>query len=88
VGGGFLTAKPVEGLCDTVAQSAGYFTVTTATKNYFYWFFESRGSPSTDPVILWMTGGPGCSGQCQPLPLAKRASFPQGLRLHLISREE
>ncbi len=27
----------------------------------FYWFFESRSSPSTDPVILWMTGGPGCS---------------------------
>lgn len=30
---------------------------------YFYWMFESRSEPSTDPFILWMTGGPGCSGQ-------------------------
>lgn len=30
----------------------------------FYFFFENRDSPSTDaPVILWMTGGPGCSSE-------------------------
>jgi cathepsin A (carboxypeptidase C) len=61
-GGGVLTSKPVSGLCDTVAQNAGYFNVTTSTKHYFYWHFESRSAPATDPVILWMTGGPGCSG--------------------------
>jgi len=58
---GVLTQKPVTGLCDDVKQYAGYFNVTTATKMYFYWFFESRGDPAKDPVVLWMTGGPGCS---------------------------
>lgn len=52
------------GLCDpNVAQSAGYFKLGTQNKNYFYWFFESRNDPSTDPVVLWMTGGPGCSSE-------------------------
>lgn len=26
-----------------------------------YWFIESSRSPSTDPVVLWLNGGPGSS---------------------------
>ena len=56
-------ADELSGLCDTVPQQAGYYKITgSKNANYFYWYFESRNDPKNDPVILWMTGGPGCSG--------------------------
>lgn len=30
-------------------------------KHLFFWYFESQSSPSTDPLVLWLTGGPGGS---------------------------
>lgn len=27
----------------------------------FYYFVESQGDPKSDPLMLWLTGGPGCS---------------------------
>jgi len=49
--------------CDPgVVQRSGYIDInSTEQKHYFYWMFEAKQNPSTAPVILWMTGGPGCS---------------------------
>ncbi|OQS03092.1 serine protease family S10 [Thraustotheca clavata] len=60
---GSLQSHPVEeGFCDTTKQLSGYFKIDgSKSKNYFFWFFESRGNPKDDPVIIWLTGGPGCS---------------------------
>merc|ERR1711907_120394 len=65
---GYLDEKstPNGGLCDpNVAQLSGYYKIDAPNKtneHYFYWMFESRNDPKTDPLLLWMTGGPGCSG--------------------------
>lgn len=42
-------------------QYAGYFDVGN-NRHFHYWFVESQSNPATDPVLLWLTGGPGCSG--------------------------
>jgi len=47
-----------------VVQHYGYIPVnSTYNANLFYWMFESQNNPKTDPVVLWMTGGPGCSSE-------------------------
>ncbi|EEC19639.1 serine carboxypeptidase, putative [Ixodes scapularis] len=39
---------------------SGYLRVG-GSRLLHYWYVESERSPETDPVVLWMNGGPGCS---------------------------
>ncbi|KZS97808.1 peptidase S10, serine carboxypeptidase [Sistotremastrum niveocremeum HHB9708] len=48
--------------CDpTVHVYTGYLDVDYGTKHLWFYFFESRSSPDTDDVVMWINGGPGCS---------------------------
>lgn len=42
-------------------NDAGYIDVHNDEHHLFYWVFESRNDPANDPVVLWMSGGPGKS---------------------------
>ena len=57
-----LTSTDPAGLCDPdVVQESGFLSIGSQ-KKYFYWMFGSRkAKPEDAPVILWMSGGPGCS---------------------------
>merc|ERR1711991_591610 len=47
-----------------VTQQAGYITVDPVHGGeYFFWAQNAMKSPDTAPVVLWMTGGPGCSSE-------------------------
>lgn len=49
--------------CDpTVSVYTGYLDVDQGAKHLFFYFFESRRNPETDDVMMWINGGPGCSG--------------------------
>ncbi|GAA5855462.1 hypothetical protein JCM8547_007842 [Rhodosporidiobolus lusitaniae] len=49
------------GLCDNSTSTSGYIDSSVRGHHAFFWAFESRNDPATDPVVLWLNGGPGCS---------------------------
>ena len=40
---------------------SGYLNTDIVENKLFYIFTPSQNSPSTDPLILWINGGSGCS---------------------------
>jgi len=40
---------------------SGFTPLRTPGKKLHYLFLESQNNPSKDPIIIWLSGGPGCS---------------------------
>ncbi|GAV80374.1 Peptidase_S10 domain-containing protein [Cephalotus follicularis] len=48
---------------EDLGHHAGYYQISHShAARMFYFFFESRNSKS-DPIVIWLTGGPGCSSE-------------------------
>ncbi|TKY72654.1 Serine carboxypeptidase 49 [Spatholobus suberectus] len=49
---------------EDLGHHAGYYSLPSskAASRMFYFFFESRNSKD-DPVVIWLTGGPGCGSE-------------------------
>ena len=49
-----------DALCNSHStQYTGWLDIDK--RHFFFWYFESRTSPDKDPLVLWLTGGPGGS---------------------------
>jgi carboxypeptidase C (cathepsin A) len=47
-----------------ITQHFGYLEANSKYGvELFYWEFDSLSKPQTDPLVLWLTGGPGCSSE-------------------------
>ncbi|PHH90974.1 hypothetical protein CDD83_2044 [Cordyceps sp. RAO-2017] len=81
--GRFTKKRQDNSTCPTYGESQWTGTINVSKgHDLFYWFFESRGDPDKDPIILWMNGGPGASstlglfdelGPCWLLPDVDKA---------------
>lgn len=66
---------------EDLGHHAGYYQIQHShAARMFYFFFESRNSKK-DPVVIWLTGGPGCSSEMAlfyengPFTIAKNLSL-------------
>lgn len=58
--GDVITSLPGWSGSTPTKQYSGYIDISD-TKHMHYWFVLSANKPESDPVVLWLNGGPGCS---------------------------
>jgi carboxypeptidase C (cathepsin A) len=56
-----VTSLPGQATFDTYPVYSGYLQIPDMTNKLHYMFVESQNAPTTDPLVIWFNGGPGCS---------------------------
>lgn len=56
-----LEAKGAGAFCDPDVKSVSGYLDVSESRHLWFIFFESRNKPGSDPLVLWLNGGPGCS---------------------------
>ncbi|KAI2612651.1 alpha/beta-hydrolase [Hypoxylon fragiforme] len=57
----FRVKEQTDDICRAGSRQWTGWIDISEEKSLFFWFFESRHEPSTDPVVVWLNGGPGGS---------------------------
>ncbi|KAL7173747.1 hypothetical protein ACSBR2_033077 [Camellia fascicularis] len=59
-----VLGDPANNSIQFLGHHAGYYRLPhTVDARMFYFFFESRKSNKSAPVVIWLSGGPGCSSE-------------------------
>ncbi len=53
-----ITNLPGLNFATNYSQFSGYLDLDN-DHHYHYWLTESQQNPDTDPVVIWLNGGPG-----------------------------
>lgn len=57
-----VTGKGWPACAPTSMQESGYLDINSTTnKHYFYWMVGPKNNKPSNKLIIWLTGGPGCS---------------------------
>lgn len=57
-----FTVNSIPDLPGAIDSHAGYINSDVQGKDHvFFWLFASKTSPGQDPLVIWLSGGPGCS---------------------------
>ncbi|KAI3892365.1 hypothetical protein MKW92_015284 [Papaver armeniacum] len=71
-------------------ESSAHGDSDEGANQLFYYFFKSERNPKEDPLVLWLTGGPRCSGLSPlvfnrgPIQIDKVAEYKNGSSLPIF----
>lgn len=80
-----LTKRALDPRSVGFSHYSGYLN-STGEKRLHYWFVESQNDPKSDPVVLWLNGGPGAWREARQSGNTVAHSLPRNRPLQAAPR--